>query len=116
MHSQSQQSIAHPSYSHHSIPCDFPDAVILSHNLDDDDEDEDDPSFIPGDSELESFSDDSSDEEELETTENQKTTPELKTPVNRRRPQRTPNKGNSTTSRRTRSRERVRQREICVGG
>ena len=114
LHSLSQQSIIHPSYSNHGIPRDFPDACALLQNLDDEeDEDESDHSFVPNDSELESFSDESSDEEEQETTKQQKTTPELKTPVTRRRSKGTPNNANSSTARRTRSRERVSHLEIA---
>jgi len=112
----SQQSIAHPSYSNHGIPCDIPDASIPLQTLDEDDEDdESDLSFVPGDSELESFSDESSEEEEeIEAIKNQKRNPELKTPVTRRRSKGTPSNENSSLSRRGRSGERVSQGEICV--
>lgn len=109
----SQQSIAHPSYSNNGIPCDIPDASVPLQTLDEDDES--DPSFVPGDSELESFSDESSEEEEeIEAIKNQKRNPELKTPVTRRRSKGTPSNENSSLSRRGRSGERVSQGEICV--
>ncbi|KAJ7376833.1 hypothetical protein OS493_031981 [Desmophyllum pertusum] len=99
--SQSQQSITHPRYSNYDIP----DACIG--NNDDDDDDESDHSFVPNESELESFSDESSDEEEHEVTESQKIEPDIKTPVTRRRSKVTPEQTNSASSRRTRSRERA---------
>lgn len=117
LHSLSQQSITHPKYSNHSIPCDVPDASIFDNNTqgldDDDDDDESDHSFVPNESELESFSDESSEEEEEEHNEirRQKKDPDLTTPVTRRKSKGTPNvtpkKTNSASSRRTRSRERV---------
>ena len=89
------------------MPYDFRDASIPSQNADDDNDDESDHSFVPNDSELESFSDESSDEEEYDMIESQETKLELKTPVNRRQSKGTTSKGNSSSTRRTRSRERV---------
>ena len=91
------------------MPFDIPDASVPSQHADedDDDDDESDHSFVPNDSELESFSDESSDEEEYDMIESQETKPELKTPVNRRQSKGTASKGNSSSTRRTRSRERV---------
>lgn len=102
LHSQSQQSITHPRYSN----CDIPDACIGNN---DNDDDESDHSFVPNESELESFSEESSDDEEHDVTESQKIEPDIKTPVTRRRSKVTPEQTNSASSRRTRSRERVSQ-------
>ena len=118
LHSLSQQSIAYQS-SHHSTSCDTPDAPLSSQNLgDDDDDDESDPSFVLNDFELESFSEESSEEEDDEMTNDKKSTPELQTPITRRRSKGTPGTVNSSTSRKTGSREeRVRQKkEIVVKG
>ena len=107
LQSLSQQSITHPSCLNHNMPYDFPNASIPSQHADDDDDDELDHSFVPNDSELESFSDESSDEEEYDMIESQETKPELKTPVNRRQSKGTTSKGISPSTGRTRSRERV---------
>ena len=104
LQSLSRQSITHPSCSNHNMPYDFPNASIPSQHADDDDGDESDHSFVPNDSELESFSDESSDEKEFDMIESQETKPELKTPVNRRQSKGTTSKGNSSLTRRTRSR------------
>ena len=94
----------------------MPDAPLSSQNLDDDDDDDDesDPSFVLNDFELESFSEESSEEEDDEVTNEKKSTPELQTPVNRRRSKGTPGTANSSTSRKTRSREWVRQKKDMV--
>lgn len=115
LHSLSQQSIAYQS-SYHSTSRDTPDAPLSSQNLDDDDDDDDesDPSFVLNDFELESFSEESSEEEDDEVTNEKKSTPELQTPVNRRRSKGTPGTANSSTSRKTRSREWVRQKKDVV--
>ena len=116
--SLSQQSITHPRYSIHGKPCDIPDASMDNNaqNLGDDDDDDSDHSFVPNESELESFSEESSEEEEEEAEEHDKVggdkiEPDITTPVTRKTskgtPQRTSTKTNSTSSRRTRSRERV---------
>lgn len=110
LHSSTTQSIAHPSYSNHDLPCDFTDACSLIHILgndisDDDDDEESDYSFVPSDSELESFSDESSDEEDHEKSKNHKTTPVAKTPVTRRRSKGT----GSFLSRTNRKIEKVRK-------
>ena len=89
------------------MPYDFRDASIPSQNADDDNDDESDHTFVPNDSELESFSDESSDKEEYDMIESQETKLELKTPVNRRQSKGTTSKGNSSSTRKTRSRERV---------
>ncbi|XP_068719455.1 uncharacterized protein [Montipora capricornis] len=103
----SKKSITHPSYSNHDIPADFTDACSSLHILDDygDDDNESDYSFVPGDSELESFSDDSSDEENYENNENQESVPKVTTPVVRRQSKETTKKGSSFSSRTTRRRE-----------
>ena len=81
---------------------------------DDDDDDDSDHSFVPNESELESFSEESSEEEEEEDEEHDKVggdkiEPDIITPMARKTPKGTPQrtKTNSTSSRRTRSRERV---------
>lgn len=104
MCSLSKHSFTNPSYSNNG---DFTDAYTQKQNLDydDDDDDESDYSYIPDECELESFSDESSDDE-LDLNVTHKATPELKTPVNRRQSKGTPSKTNSSSSRRTR---RVRQ-------
>ena len=107
LHSSSAQSIAHPSYSNHDLPCDFTDACslihILGNDISDDDDEESDYSFVPSDSELESFSDESSDQEDHETT------PVATTPVTRRRSKGTGCKGSSFLSRTNRKIEEVRK-------
>ena len=115
LHSLSQQSIAYQS-SYHSTSHDTPDAPLSSQNLDDDDDDDDesDPSFVLNDFELESFSEESSEEEDDEMTNNKKSTSELQTPVTKRRSKRTPGTANSSTSRKTGSREWVRQKKEMV--
>ena len=116
LHSLSQQSIAYQS-SYHSTSHDTPDAPLLSQNLDDDDDDDDDesdPSFVLNDFELESFSEESSEEEDDEMTNNKKSTSELQTPVTKRRSKGTPGTANSSTSRKTGSREWVRQKKEMV--
>ena len=111
LHSLSQQSIAYQS-SYHGTSHDTPDAPLSSQNLDDDDDDDDDdesdPSFVLNDFELESFSEESSEEEDDEVTNDRKSTPELQTPVTKRRSKGIPGSTNSSTSRKTRSREWVR--------
>ena len=117
LHSLSQQSIAYQS-SYHGTSHDTPDAPLSSQNLDDDDDDDDDdesdPSFVLNDFELESFSEESSEEEDDEMTNNKKSTSELQTPVTKRRSKRTPGTANSSTSRKTESREWVRQKKEMV--
>ena len=120
--SLSQQSITHPRYSHHGRPCEIPD-VSMDNNArnlgddDDDDDDDSDHSFVPNESELDSFSEERSEEEEEEHEEDdnigaKKIEPDITTPMTRKTskgskgtPQRT--KTSPTSSRRTRSRERV---------
>ena len=113
LHSLSQQSIAYQS-SYHGTSHDTPDAPLSSQNLDDDDDDESDPSFVLNDFELESFSEESSEEEDDEMTNNKKSTSELQTPVTKRRSKGTPGTANSSTSRKTGSREWVRQKKEMV--
>ena len=116
LHSLSQQSIAYQS-SYHGTSHDTPDAPLSSQNLDDDDDDDDDesdPSFVLNDFELESFSEESSEEEDDEVTNNRKSTPELQTPVTKRRSKGIPGTANSSTSRKTGSREWVRQKKEMV--
>ena len=112
LHSLSQQSIAYQS-SYHGTSHDTPDAPLSSQHVDDDDDDDDDddesdPSFVLNDFELESFSEESSEEEDDEVTNDRKSTPELQTPVTKRRSKGIPGSANSSTSRKTRSREWVR--------
>lgn len=113
LHSSSAQSIAHPSYSNHDLPCDFTDSCslihILGNDIGEDDDEESDYSFVPSDSELESFSDESSDEEDHEKSNNQETTPVAKTPVTRRKSNGTGCKGSSFLSRTNRKIEKVRK-------
>lgn len=86
-----------------------------SHNLDDDDDDESDHSYVPSESELESFSEESSEEEEDEEEHSkdggQKIKPDFTTPVTGKKskgmPRVTPTKTSATSSRRTKSREKV---------
>ena len=113
--SLSQQSIAYQS-SYHSTSRDTPDAPLSSQNLDDDDDDDDesDPSFVLNDFELESFSEESSEEEDDDMTNNKKSTPELQTPITKRRSKGTAGTANSSTSRKTGSREWVRQKKEMV--
>ena len=116
LHSLSQQSIAYQS-SYHSTSHDTPDAPLSSQNLDDDDDDESDPSFVLNDFELESFSEESSEEEDDDMTNNKKSTSELQTPITGRRSKGAPGTANSSTSRKTGSREWVRQKkELVVKG
>lgn len=120
--SLSQQSITHPRYSNHGKPCDIPDASMdnnernLGDDIDNDDDDDDsDHSFVPNESELESFSEESSEEEEEDEEHDmvggKKIEPDITTPVTRKTsiglPKETSTKTNSTSSRKTRSRERV---------
>lgn len=112
LHSLSQQSIAYQS-SYQSTSHDTPDAPLSSQNLDDDD-DESDPTFVLNDFELESFSEESSEEEDDEMTNNKKSTPELQTPITGRRSKGAPGTANSSTSRKTGSREWVRQKKEMV--
>ena len=114
LYSLSKQSITHPDYINHVKPCDFTDACSLSHILDDyfdnEDDDESDNSFVPGDSDVESFSDESSDEEEdhdYEENENQRTIFEAKTPVARGRSKGKTSKRKSLSSMTTRRTEKV---------
>ena len=111
--SSTTQSISHPSYSNHNLPCDFTDACNLIHILgddsNDDDDEESDYSFVPSDSELESFSDESSDEEDHDKSKSQETTPEAITPVTQRQSKGTDHKGSSVLSRTNRKIEKVRK-------
>ena len=59
----------------------------------------------------------SSEEEDDDLTNNKKSTPELQTPVTKQRSKGTPWSANSSTSRKTRSREWVRpKKEMVVKG
>lgn len=111
--SSTTQSISHPSYSNRNLPCDFTDACNLIHILgndsNDNDDDESDHSFVPSDSELESFSDESSDEEDHDKSKSQETTPEAITPVTQRQSKGTDQKGSSVLSRTNRKIEKVRK-------
>ena len=115
LHSLSQQSIAYQS-SYHSTSHDTPGVPSSSQNLDDDDDedDESDPSFVPNDFELKSFSEESSEEEDDEVTNDRKSTPKLQTLITKRRSKGTEGTANSSTSRKTGSREWVRQKKEMV--
>ena len=101
-------SITHPGCTKYVQIYDIQDGLIsdCAQNLYSDVES--DLSYIPGESDLESFSDDSNEEEEEDDSETEDAIPDVRTPVIGTKAKGTPKKTNPAVSRRTSSNKRVR--------